>query len=83
MPDQQAHDGEDPWELGAGSAQGDTVDTKGPADETESGDSDGSEGASEASGDVPDTDESGTGKAGAPRPDIEQSERPVPDEPSA
>lgn len=45
MPDQQAHDGEDPWEIGAGRAQGDTVDTTEAAAAAESAD------------DVPDTGE--------------------------
>ncbi|MFF4394277.1 hypothetical protein [Streptomyces sp. NPDC001480] len=33
--------------------------------------------------DVPDTDEAGTGRQGAPRSGTEQTEHPVPDEPSA
>ncbi|MCT9078203.1 hypothetical protein [Streptomyces fulvoviolaceus] len=45
MPDQQAHDGEDPWEIGAGRAQGDTVDTTEAAE------------AAESAADVPDSDE--------------------------
>ncbi|CAM5366615.1 hypothetical protein SALBM311S_02386 [Streptomyces alboniger] len=57
LPDQQAHDGEDPWEVGAGSARGDTIDTTEPDD---------SENPDEAAADVPDTDESGTGRRGAP-----------------
>jgi len=32
--------------------------------------------------DVPDTDEAGTGRQGAPRSDTVQTEHPVPDEPS-
>ncbi|MGW0336364.1 hypothetical protein ACWD0J_31710 [Streptomyces sp. NPDC003011] len=82
MPDQQAHDGEDPWEVGTGGAQGDTVDT------TEAARADQAPESDESAADVPDTDESDTdesdtGTQGAPRPDIEQSEHPVPDEPSA
>jgi hypothetical protein len=33
--------------------------------------------------DVPDTDESGTGRKGAYRPDTDQSDEPAPEEPSA
>lgn len=33
--------------------------------------------------DLPDTDEAGTGRQDAPRPAPEQTENPVPDEPSA
>jgi hypothetical protein len=74
LPDQQAHDGEDPWEVGAGRGQGDTVDT---AEADESAESD------EPAGDVPDTDESGTGRRGATRSGAVHPEHPVPDEPSA
>lgn len=38
MPDQQAHDGEDPWEVGDGRAQGDTVDATEAAEADESAD---------------------------------------------
>ncbi|WP_053752099.1 hypothetical protein [Streptomyces sp. MMG1533] len=69
LPDQQAHDGEDPWEVGAGGAQGDTVDA---TDTTEA-----------EPDDVPDTDEAGTGRQGAPRSGAVHPEHPVPDEPSA
>ncbi|MEH0573720.1 MULTISPECIES: hypothetical protein [Streptomyces] len=37
----------------------------------------------EAAQDVPDTDEAGTGRQGAPRAESGQSDHPVPDEPSA
>ncbi|GAA0910150.1 hypothetical protein [Streptomyces thermoalcalitolerans] len=73
-PDQQAHTGEDPWEVAlepewTGSDAVDAAD----------------EGA--AGTDVPDTDEAGTGRRSAPHSDIaspgrEPSEQPVPDEPS-
>jgi hypothetical protein len=39
LPDQQAHDGEDPWEVGAGHAEGDTVDTTEAAESREAGES--------------------------------------------
>ncbi|MFD3501338.1 hypothetical protein ACFWWT_33195 [Streptomyces sp. NPDC058676] len=74
LPDQQAHDGEDPWEVGAGRARGDTLDTDEAADAAES---------DEPTADVPDTDESGTGRRGAPRSGAVHPEHPVPDEPSA
>ncbi|MGW2635977.1 hypothetical protein [Streptomyces sp. NPDC001348] len=35
-----------------------------------------------AANDVPDTDEAGTGRQDAPRPGPEQTEHPVPDEPT-
>lgn len=73
-PDQQAHDGADPWEVGDGSAQGDTVDTVG-ADDSEEPD--------EEAADVPDTDESGTGRRGAAHSGAVHPEHPVPDEPTA
>jgi len=67
LPDQQAHEGEDPWEIGEGRAKGDTVDA------TEAG---------EAEEDVPDTDEAGTGRQGSPRSDTVHPEHPVPEESS-
>ncbi|MEV2212151.1 hypothetical protein AB0H86_11965 [Streptomyces sp. NPDC050997] len=71
LPDQQAHEGEDPWEVGDGSARGDTLDT------TEAEEPD------EAAADVPDTDESGTGRRGAAHSGAVHPEHPVPDEPTA
>jgi len=58
-PDQQAHGGEDPWDVAA------------PEPSDESGE------------DVPDTDEAGTGRQGAPRAGSGRSDHPVPDESSA
>jgi hypothetical protein len=58
LPDQQAHDGEDLWEVGAGGAQGDTVDT------TEAAPSDVPSDESGGAADVPDT--VGNGQAGRP-----------------
>jgi hypothetical protein len=79
LPDQQAHDGEDPWEVGAGRGQGDTVDTTEAAD----AEAEEAEGAEDSGADVPDTDESGTGRRGAPRSGAVHAEHPVPDESSA
>ncbi|MFF0011153.1 hypothetical protein [Streptomyces sp. NPDC005374] len=67
LPDQQAHEGDDPWEVGEGRAQGNTVDT------TE---------ATVADEDVPPTDEAGTGRQGSPQPDTVPVEDPEPEEPS-
>ncbi|MFF3846801.1 hypothetical protein [Streptomyces sp. NPDC002328] len=76
LPDQQATDGEDPWDVaparadeedqGAGGDAGD-----GGAD-TEGGPAD----------DVPDTDEAGTGRQGAPHSATVHPEHPVPEEPA-
>ncbi|MEW2048243.1 hypothetical protein [Streptomyces sp. NPDC005476] len=62
LPDQQAGQEEDPWDIG---------------------DSEQPEEISEEAQDVPDTDEAGTGRQGAPHADIGQSDHPAPDEPSA
>lgn len=83
LPDQQAHDGDDPWEVGRGRAQGDTVDTiEAPepddADEPTGTDAPGDD----VPDDVPDTDESGTGRRGAPHSGAVHPGHPVPDEPS-
>ncbi|WP_055491008.1 hypothetical protein [Streptomyces sp. TP-A0356] len=55
MPDQQAHEGEDPWDVRPG----------------------------EDDADVPDTDEAGTGRQGAPQSGAVHPEHPVPDESTA
>lgn len=67
LPDQQAHEGDDPWEVGEGRARGNTVDT------TE---------AAETEEDVPPTDEAGTRRQGAQQPDTVHAEHPEPEEPS-
>lgn len=72
MPDQQADDGEDPWEVAPRFTGTGADDTRQSNDETD-----------EPADDVPDTDEAGTGRAGAPRSETVQTEHPVPDEPSA
>ncbi|WP_171114893.1 hypothetical protein [Streptomyces sp. Z423-1] len=66
LPDQQAMaDEEDPWEL--------SKEAKG---------AEGAEGAEEdrAAADVPDTDEAGSGRQGAPQPATVHPEHPAPDE---
>ncbi|MEU4658214.1 hypothetical protein AB0G32_30515 [Streptomyces sp. NPDC023723] len=71
MPDQQADAGEDPWEVAPGlAAREDAADDAGDAE-------DGATGA-----DVPDTDEAGTGRQGAPHSGAVHPEHPVPDESS-
>ncbi|MBX9362653.1 hypothetical protein [Streptomyces sp. WAC04114] len=72
MPDQQADDGEDPWEVAPRFSGTGGNDTRKSDEETD-----------EPADDVPDTDEAGTGRQGAPRSGTEQTEHPVPDEPSA
>ncbi|WP_037671282.1 hypothetical protein [Streptomyces griseus] len=69
LPDQQAQGGEDPWEGDPARAQADA--------ETEDPDN------APRSEDVPDTDEAGTGRQGAPHGATVHPEHPVPDEPSA
>lgn len=59
LPDQQAHEGDDPWEVGEGRAQGNTVDTTEAAEDEE---------------DVPPTDEAGTGRQGSPQSDTAHPE---------
>lgn len=79
MPDQQADAGEDPWEVAprfSADADADT-DTDEDADDEGAADE-----AREPAGDFPDTDEAGTGRQGAPSAGTEQTENPVPDEPS-
>ncbi|CAL9349644.1 hypothetical protein [Streptomyces sp. Tu 3180] len=67
LPDQQAGAGEDPWEVAPAAAERES--------EKASGES--------AGPDVPDTDEAGTGRQGAPGPASGDAEEPTPDESSA
>lgn len=60
MPDQQAHEGDDPWEVAPESADTGAED--------------------EPATDVPDTDEAGSGRRGAPDPAGVHPEQPVPNE---
>ncbi|MFE1290659.1 hypothetical protein [Streptomyces sp. NPDC058751] len=76
LPDQQAAPDEDPLDAvgvpGRPTASRPTgAGHRGPEDE-----------AGESGTEVPDTDEAGTGRRGAPRFDGSPSEHPVPDEPS-
>ncbi|MBZ6136251.1 hypothetical protein [Streptomyces olivaceus] len=92
LPDQQAGDHDDPWEAAAptreqrehlqglddeeAEGEGDETQGEGGADaEEERGDT----GAGPAT-DVPDTDEAGTGRQGAPHSGAVHPEHPVPDE---
>ncbi|MEV6961160.1 hypothetical protein AB0M97_18565 [Streptomyces sp. NPDC051207] len=70
MPDQQADADEDPWEVPAGPPGHTAADKADEGEET-------------SSGDVPDTDEAGTGREGTPQQSGSNPEQPVPDEPSA
>ncbi|MBT2414096.1 hypothetical protein J7I94_26725 [Streptomyces sp. ISL-12] len=79
MPDQQADAGEDPWDVAPGLA---ARESGTDADDAESGD-DAEDGATGAGAtDVPDTDEAGTGRQGAPHSGAVHPEHPVPDESS-
>ncbi|MCM3301428.1 hypothetical protein [Streptomyces pseudogriseolus] len=74
MPDQQAGPDEDPWEVAPAAAE---RESERKAEEPgESGEGDGEESAE----DVPDTDEAGTGRQGAPHSAASYPEAPVPDE---
>ncbi|MEW2166518.1 hypothetical protein AB0912_26500 [Streptomyces sp. NPDC007084] len=61
MPDQQAREGDDPWDVVSGE-DGPEADGNGSAT------------------DVPDTDEAGTARQGAPRSDTVHPEHPGPQE---
>ncbi|MFH8445168.1 hypothetical protein ACH4D3_28605 [Streptomyces sp. NPDC018026] len=92
MPDQQAGDHEDPWEAASPTReqrehrQG--LDGERPADDAESAGDGESARDGESAGDaetgpvpdVPDTDEAGTGRRGAPHSAAVHPEHPVPDE---
>ncbi|MET8894227.1 hypothetical protein [Streptomyces albogriseolus] len=68
MPDQQAGPDEDPWEVAPAAAERESERKAEESDGPESG------------GDVPDTDEAGTGRQGAPHSAASYPEAPVPDE---
>ncbi|MER6621680.1 hypothetical protein [Streptomyces sp. NPDC000931] len=74
LPDQQAGPDEDPWEVAPAAAE---RESQKKADESEEPESGG------AGSDVPDTDEAGTGRQGAPHSASPNPEQPVPDESSA
>ncbi|WP_159665089.1 hypothetical protein [Streptomyces mexicanus] len=76
MPDQQARPGEDPWEAAETGTRraGRTEGSAGERDASEGGDLPDER-------DVPDTDEAGTGRRGAPQTRTGHPEHPVPDEP--
>jgi hypothetical protein len=67
LPDQQTGTGEDRWDVDVGPTEAGT-----DADED-----------TERTTDVPDTDEAGTGRQGAPHSAAVNPEQPMPDEPSA
>ncbi|MCZ9352707.1 hypothetical protein NGM36_23540 [Streptomyces mutabilis] len=73
MPDQQAGTGDDPWEAAAPTRE-QLEQGQRPEGEEEADD--------DAGADVPDTDEAGTGRKGAPHSGAVHPEHPVPDESS-
>ncbi|MFE0205990.1 hypothetical protein [Streptomyces sp. NPDC058985] len=88
LPDQQAGTGDDPWEAAAPTReqreqlQGDPADAADHEEDTGTGGEDSGEDAAEPAEDVPDTDEAGTGRQGAPHSAAVHPEHPVPDESS-
>lgn len=73
LPDQQAGAGEDPWEAAP---------TRAADDDEENAENAGSDEPAADAADVPDTDEAGTGRQGAPQSAAANPEQPVPEEPS-
>lgn len=89
LPDQQAHAGEDPWEVAPARAAENAGEHTGSADTDDSSDADakteaGAKADADADAapdmDVPDTDEAGTGRQGAPRAATVNPAHPTPDE---
>lgn len=72
LPDQQAGAGEDPWEVAPAAAERESGKAAGGPDEP----------PESADADLPDTDEAGTSRQGAPDPASGGPEHPVPDESS-
>ncbi|MDT6983342.1 hypothetical protein ACFSUJ_31615 [Streptomyces lusitanus] len=72
MPDQQAGPDEDPWEVAPAAAERES--------ERKAEEPDGEPDGDESAEDVPDTDEAGTGRQGAPHSAASYPEAPVPDE---
>ncbi|MFV0132325.1 hypothetical protein ACLGIH_03510 [Streptomyces sp. HMX87] len=86
MPDQQAHAGEDPWEVAPGLAARGDVEDAGDAEATDDAAGADDDGSAERAGpaeDVPDTDEAGTGRQGERQTGAVHPEHPAPDESSA
>ena len=75
LPDQQAGAGDDPWEAAAPTRE-QREHLQGLEDEEADERAEGEE----AERDVPDTDEAGTGRQGAPHSGAVHPEHPVPDE---
>ncbi|MCX4997406.1 hypothetical protein OG739_32425 [Streptomyces longwoodensis] len=75
LPDQQADTGEDPWEGSPARAQE-------QAERTTSGQPTGDDDETGTDTSVPDTDEAGTGRQGAPTAATAHSDHPTPDEPA-
>ncbi|MFJ9717428.1 hypothetical protein ACIRPQ_16030 [Streptomyces sp. NPDC101213] len=73
LPDQQADGGEDRW---------DAAPVRSDENSGKSGEGDGADPGLDPDADVPDTDEAGTGRQGAPRPATVNPDHPTPDESS-
>ncbi|MGC9377403.1 hypothetical protein [Streptomyces sp. MH13] len=86
MPDQQAGTGDDPWEAAAPTREQLEQGQRPEGDQgDEADDGAGDDRAEPSTGpaaDVPDTDEAGTGRQGAPHSAAVHPEHPVPDESS-
>ncbi|MFG3248622.1 hypothetical protein [Streptomyces sp. NPDC048187] len=80
MPDQQARDHDDPWE--AASPTREQLEHRQGLDDERPEDGGAGHAESEPAADVPDTDEAGTGRQGAPHSGAVHPEHPVPDESS-
>ncbi|MFI8202827.1 hypothetical protein [Streptomyces sp. NPDC085937] len=77
LPDQQAGPDEDPWEVAPAAAE---RESERKAEEAKGRDPDADAEDDEDGEDVPDTDEAGTGRQGAPHSAASYPEHPVPDE---
>lgn len=80
LPDQQAGPGEDPWDVAPAAAERESEKKAGRRPKEP--DDDGAGDESGTGPDVPDTDEAGTGRRGAPQSASGNPEDPVPDEPT-
>ncbi|MEU9355438.1 hypothetical protein AB0D65_31655 [Streptomyces griseoloalbus] len=82
LPDQQAGAGEDPWEVAPAAAERES-EAREPEEQREPTESEEPPESGGTEPDVPDTDEAGTGRQGAPHSASDNPEQPVPDESSA
>ncbi|MET9824814.1 MULTISPECIES: hypothetical protein [unclassified Streptomyces] len=80
MPDQQAGDHDDPWEAAAPTREQREHRQGLENERPDGGDTDDKAADAGSADDVPDTDEAGTGRQGAPHSAAVHPEHPVPDE---